>query len=52
MTMEDLYLEMKDSLKFFGLRFGDMQSVQVKVKDDSIVFSCGGRTISIDMKDE
>lgn len=36
--MQNLYHQMKDALVFFGLRFGDMDKVSVKISKKQIVF--------------
>lgn len=48
MTMGDLYEEMKASLKFLGLSFGDMHKVEMTSGEGYVQFSHGGRTVKID----
>lgn len=50
MTLEQLYEEMKASLKFFDLRFNDMDQVTVHIDNHSseIVLTHNGRKICID----
>lgn len=47
-TMGDIYEEMKAALKFFDLAFSKMHEVAFEVKDGQLVFSHGGRSVSID----
>ena len=47
MTMCDIYEEMKAVLKFFDLRFSEMHEVAFVIKDGAVIFSHGGRTISV-----
>lgn len=46
MSMEDLYQEMKEVLKYFGLSFGHKDEVKVYIQGQSIIFYHSGRTIS------
>lgn len=48
MTMGDIYEEMKQVLKFFGLGFNEMHKVAFVIKDGCLIFSYGGRAISVD----
>lgn len=50
-TMEDLYGEMKDALKYLGVRFGDMHTVKARIEDNKLVLSHWGKTISIDINE-
>lgn len=50
-TMEDLYGEMKDALKYLGVRFHDMHNVKVKIEDNKLVFSHWGKSIAIDINE-
>lgn len=38
MTLEDLYTEMKDALRYFGITFGQKDEVKVRVEGDYIIF--------------
>jgi hypothetical protein len=47
MTMGELYEDMKEALKFFGLSFHQKDLVTVTIKDGQITFTYGSRHISI-----
>lgn len=47
MNMEELYGEMKDALKYLGLSFHQMHLVQVTLQGHCIVFSFGGRAVTL-----
>lgn len=49
-TMDDLYYEMKEALRYFDLRFGQMNEVEVSCLDDGRVeFSYDGRKIVVQL---
>lgn len=49
-TMQDLYDEMKGALDYLGVRFGQMDQVEVSRLDGGLVeFSHGGRTASVQL---
>lgn len=53
-TMQYLYDEMKDVLKYLNVRFSDMHNVTVSIEGTCMVFRHWGKTVSVDMepKDE
>jgi len=46
-TMADLYVEMKEVLEFFGLRFHDMELVTVRFVEGGVEFSHNNQTILV-----
>lgn len=50
MTCEDLYREIKDALRFFDLRFSEMDLVDIHVVDGrTLVLTAPGRTVSVNL---
>jgi hypothetical protein len=49
MDMQTLYEEMKRALDHFGLTFHDKSEVEVSAKKDSITFTYGKQSITIDL---
>jgi len=45
--MSELYQEMKDALDYLGLRFHQMDQVEVTLRGHCIVFSYGGRSVTL-----
>ena len=49
-TMATLYEEMKESLRYLGIAFGDMYQVKLIYKDDGIIrFESDFRAIEINL---
>lgn len=47
MSMDELYLEMKEALRYFNLRFSEMGQVEITIAGNCIFFKYNGRAISI-----
>lgn len=47
MNAEELYLELKNALKFLGVSFHDKDKVSVFCEDGVLIFSYGGREASV-----
>lgn len=47
MYAAELYDEIKEALKFFGLRFSEMDKMSVKFLAGAVVFEHEGRSIKI-----
>lgn len=48
-TADDLYEEMKDAMRYLGVRFHDRHLVKVKIEDNKLVFSHYSKSIAIDI---
>jgi len=51
MSMEDLYQEMKDALKYFGLHFSQKDEVKIWVADGRLYFCYDTKEISIQLEE-
>lgn len=49
MTADDLYEELKEALKYLGLRFHERDQVKVTIVDNELVFTYRGKSISFDI---
>lgn len=47
MSAQQLYDEIKDALKYFGIRFHQMDMMAVSVAPDEIRFTYQGRTLIV-----
>lgn len=47
MTMLEMYEQMKDALRFFGIQFGQMNEVKVEFNSGSVTFTWYNKTITI-----
>lgn len=48
-TLDDLYEEMKDAMKYLGVRWGDKHLVKAFIENDQLVLSYRGRQIHLDV---
>jgi hypothetical protein len=44
MNAQEFYEKMKDALRFFGLRFGDMNLVSMELEGDYVLFHFAGES--------
>lgn len=47
MNAAELYQEIKDALATFGLRFNEMDKVEVALNDDAITFSYANKSVVV-----
>ena len=52
MNAQDLYDEIKASLKYFGLAFSEMDQVTITTKLGLLCLSHGGRTITMNIEEK
>ncbi len=52
MDAADLYQEIKDALATFGLRFNEMEKIEVAFNDDAITFSYANKSLTVRTDDE
>ncbi len=45
MNMQQVYDQMKFALNYFGLRFSEMDKVNVEIKENSVIFTYDIHTI-------
>lgn len=51
MNAADLYQEIKDALATFGLRFNEMDKMQVRFEDNQVTFNYNNRSLTIRTND-
>lgn len=51
MDMKDLYCEMKDAIDYFGLRFHEMDKIEVKVEEGKIHLRFDNRTVTLEVRE-
>lgn len=52
MNAADLYQEIKDALATFGLRFNEMEKMEVALNDDAITFSYANKSLTVRAHDD
>jgi hypothetical protein len=48
-TLDDLYEEMQEAMRYLGVRWGDKHLVKTRIENNQLVLSHWGKTISIDI---
>jgi len=49
MKCSELYEEMKEAPKFFGLRFHEMDQMEIDAHEGYVIFRYGKRSISVNL---